>query len=130
MQLVGARVLVVEDDDALRGMLDDALTTAGFRVRVAAHGAEALRLLQHEIPNVIVLDLMLPWVNGIEVLATLRQQPHLVNVPVLVLTGTMTTAVDLRGFDPLLVMRKPVDVEALAPTIHTLLNRSAAPDHH
>ena len=122
MPRAGARVLVVEDDDDLRGMLEDTLTDAGFSVRGASHGAEALRLLQHEIPNVIVLDLMLPWVNGIEVLATVRQQPHLLNVPVLVVTGTVTSAFDLRSFGPLRVLRKPLDVEALVPTIHDLLN--------
>jgi CheY-like chemotaxis protein len=79
--------------------------TPGFSVRSTAHGAEALRLLDHETPNLIVLDLMLPWINGVEVLTTVRQQPRLLNVPIIVVTGTATTAFDLRAFVPLRLMR-------------------------
>jgi CheY-like chemotaxis protein len=72
---------------------------------------------------VIVLDLMLPWVNGLEVLATLRQQLHLANVPVLVTTGTATSAFDLRSFAPVHAMHKPLDVPTLVAVAHKLLNR-------
>jgi DNA-binding response OmpR family regulator len=74
-----------------------------------------------ESPDIIVLDLMLPWVNGIEVLATVRQQPRLVGVPVLVTTGTATSAFDLRTFGPLHVMHKPLDVHNLVAVARKLL---------
>jgi CheY-like chemotaxis protein len=128
MQMMGARVLVVEDDDDVRRMLETALIEAGFTVRCAVHGAEALLFLNHEIPNILLLDLMLPLVNGIEVLRTIRRQPHFATLPVVVVTGTATTAFDLQDFGPLRVMRKPIDLDALASTIHQLVRTSAERD--
>ena len=122
---IGTKLLVVEDDDLTRRMLTDLFSDAGFSVRTASHGAEALRIVDKDVPDVIVLDLILPWVNGIEVLVTIRQQPRLLHVPVLVTTGTATTAFDLRSFEPLMLMRKPLDVEALVPAIHKLLSNQA-----
>ena len=122
---IGTKLLVVEDDDPTRRMLTDLFSDAGFSVRTASHGAEALRIVDRDVPDVIVLDLMLPWVNGIEVLVTIRQQPRLLHVPVLVTTGTATTAFDLRKFEPLMLMRKPLDLEALVPAIHKLLSSGA-----
>ena len=117
-------VLVVEDHDDSRRMLEDVLTLAGFRVLAAQNGAEALRSLAQEAPDVIVLDLVLPWINGVEVLSTVRQTPRLTNVPVLVVTATGTTEFDLRSFRPIAVMRKPLNVDAIVPTIHRLLSES------
>jgi DNA-binding response OmpR family regulator len=123
--LTPPHILVVEDDSALREMLVSLFTSEGFSARGASDGAEALRLLSESTPHLIVLDLMLPWVNGLEVLATIRQQLPLANVPVLVITGTATTAFDLRGFGLLRVMRKPLDVDAVLPAVRTLLAMSA-----
>lgn len=123
--LTPTHILVVEDDSALREMLVSLFTSEGFNARGAADGAEALRLISGGAPQLIVLDLMLPEVNGIEVLATVRQQPHLLNVPVLVITGTATSAFDLRGFGLLRVIRKPLDVDAVLPAVRTLLDMSA-----
>jgi len=125
VSLTSAHILVVEDDSALREMLVSLFTAEGFSARGASDGEEALRLLGEGTPHLIVLDLMLPWVNGLEVLATVRQQPHLLNVPVLVITGTATSAFDLRGFGLLRVMRKPLDIDAVIPAIRTLLDVSA-----
>jgi len=119
-------VLIVEDDDALRRLLEHVLVFEGFNVLTAAHGAEALRALDNVVPALVVLDLVMPWVNGIEVLATMRQVPRLKNVPVLVVTGSQTTERDLSAFRPLMIMRKPLNIEAVAPTILQLLAKFAS----
>ena len=103
-------------------MLEDLLVSAAFDVQTASNGAEALRYLRDNVPDLIVLDLMLPWVNGVEVLATIRQQPDLARVPVLVTTATTTTERDLHTFHPLTVMRKPLDLDAIVPAIQRLLS--------
>jgi CheY-like chemotaxis protein len=118
-------VLVVEDNQDARGLMVDALMLAGFEVRAAAHGAEALRMLDRYAPDVIVLDLVLPWVNGLEVLSTLRQKPELRHIPVLVTTGTATSEFDLQVFHPVKVMRKPVSFELLVPAIRRLVGAGA-----
>jgi CheY-like chemotaxis protein len=107
-------------------MLEDMLTQAGFRVLTATDGAEALRLLASERPDLIVLDLILPWVNGVEVLRTVRDHPQLRIVPVLVVTGTQTSEFELRTFRPVRVLRKPLNVDAVVPTIQQMLSQPSA----
>lgn len=121
MSLVGARALIVEDDGALRDALERVFSLEGVSVRTAAEGHHALKLLQEETPDLILLDLMLPWVNGIQVLAAVRQNPRLVSVPVIVTTGTATSAFDLRGFGPLYVVHKPLDMDVLVQVAGKLL---------
>lgn len=67
------KVLVIEDDDGIAKMLGIALSAAGFEVRRAATGAEALRLLEEESPQAVILDLVLPDGLGGAVLQCLRQ---------------------------------------------------------
>lgn len=121
VSLNGSSVLIVEDDDGLRELVERIFIEEGFHVRVASEGAEALRLVHETLPDLIVLDLMLPLVNGIEVLAMVRHQPHLANVPVVVITGTATSAFDLRSFAPVHVIHKPLDVHHLAAIARKLL---------
>ena len=125
MSLNALRVFVVEDDDDARKLVEDLLISEGFEVVTAANGAEALRLLKTMTPDLIVLDLLLPWVNGVEVLSTLRQSPLLTRVPVLVTTGSSTQEADLAPFAPLVVLRKPLETEAVVKAVHTLLGKSA-----
>jgi len=115
-------VLVVEDHDDTRSAIAHILGAGGFDVRTAAHGAEALRSIDRDgMPHVIVLDLMLPWVNGIEVLATIREHERGRRVPVLVTTASGTTEFDLRAYRPLKLLRKPLDFTSLPTTIQALL---------
>jgi DNA-binding response OmpR family regulator len=120
-----ATVLVVEDHDDLRRMVEDLLISAGFDVYGVSNGAAALRYLRDSKPDAIVLDLMLPWVNGLEVLGTIREQPALSKLPVLVITATATTEYELQAFQPLAVLRKPLDVEAIVPLLDRLLTKPA-----
>lgn len=126
MSTLAATVLVVEDDDALRRLFEQVLVFDGFKVLAASHGAEALRILNSVTPALIVLDLVLPWVNGLEVLATVRATPRLKNVPVLVVTGTPTKERDIGDRGPLTILRKPVNVEALTPMVQALLARTSS----
>src|ERR1051326_3878602 len=109
------------NDHDLRRLIEHTLVFDGFKVVGAAHGAEALALMNADTPGLVVLDLVLPWVNGIEVLTTMRQTEGLRRVPVLVVTGTPTHAHDLRHLQPLMLLHKPFNVEALAPIVHQLL---------
>ena len=122
MSLTGARVLIVEDDDGIRDLFERAFSREGFAVRAVSGGDEALHLMTLERPQLIVLDLMMPFVNGIQVLAAMRQQPSLATVPVLVATGTVTSAYDLRDFGPLRVMRKPCELFRLVRAAREMLD--------
>jgi DNA-binding response OmpR family regulator len=124
---LAATVLVVEDDDDCRRLIELALVFDGYRVVGAANGADALRVMNTTPPALVVLDLVLPWVNGIEVLTTMRENARLSAVPVLVVTGTPTQTHELRHLRPVTVLHKPFNIEALAPMAHHLIAATSAP---
>ena len=81
-------VLVVEDDDDLRRLYRDVLRLAGFRVTEARSGYEALKLLESELPDVIVLDLVMPGLDGLTVRRELAHRPETQNIPIVIVTGS------------------------------------------
>ena len=86
-----ADVLVVEDDDVIRGMLVFLLEGDGHTVEQAADGAEALDVLRRRTPDCIVLDLMMPGVDGLTVLRTRQQEGFAAEARVVVLTARSGT---------------------------------------
>lgn len=87
-------ILVVDDEPDIRNILEQAITDAGYTVRTAAGGQEALRLIEQAQPGVILLDLMMPDMDGFEVLQRIRANPLTPNIPVVVLTAKILTAQD------------------------------------
>jgi CheY-like chemotaxis protein len=81
------RILVVEDNDALRENLAEALVLEGYDVRVAANGLEALQRLEQEAVAAVLLDLVMPGMDGRELLRRLRDDPRFVGLRVIVTTG-------------------------------------------
>ncbi len=81
------RVLIVEDEPDQQELLRYNLTRDGFDVSCAGTGSQALALLEAETPDVIVLDLMLPGVDGLEVCRTIRRRPQTQHVPIVMLTA-------------------------------------------
>jgi DNA-binding response OmpR family regulator len=110
-------LLVVEDEANSRELIAQFLTKKGYRVRTAADGAQAFRAVQEEPPQLIVLDLYMPEMNGVEVLRRLRAQGFRGNI--IVLTGSqdedlLRQALELGSVD---VLNKPVEVERLGLAI-------------
>jgi len=79
-------ILVVEDEQALQEALKLKLGKAGFEVFTASSGEEALNVLKTLRPTLISLDLLLPKMNGLEVLRKIRENPELANLPVVVVS--------------------------------------------
>ena len=92
----GRRILLVEDDATIRGGLRDALRSEGYEVLLAADGRQGLEAGLREDPDLILLDLMLPGMDGYEVLARLRKDA--VETPVLVLTARGLEEDRVKGF--------------------------------
>lgn len=116
-------VLIVDDEAACRETLEALLTNQGMRLLFAAHGREALQIARAEPPDVILLDVMMPDMDGFAVCAKLRADPVLAGVPILLVTALDDRQSRLRGIengaDDFIV--KPYDRIELRARIQTLL---------
>lgn len=84
---MNARILVVDDEPDISALVAYHLAREAYRVRTAADGVEALRAVDTEAPDLIVLDLMLPGMSGLDVLRELRHRPECEAIPVILLTA-------------------------------------------
>ncbi|HVF75649.1 MAG TPA: response regulator transcription factor [Acidimicrobiales bacterium] len=120
---MAARVLVVDDEDNITFLLDTALRHFGFEVRVASDGRGALKEVAQFAPDVLLLDVMLPDLDGFEILRRLRLDG--VQVPVLFLTARDAVDDKVRGLtlggDD--YVTKPFSLEEVVARIHVLLRR-------
>ena len=117
------RILIVDDDDPIRALLVTVLRRRSFRVDAARNGVEALELLEKCRYALVVLDLMMPRMNGYEVLEHLKGLPPATRPLVLVLTAGL----EHRKFDTKLVVgtiHKPFDIELLVDTVGGCLTAS------
>lgn len=121
------RILVVEDDLELRRLLSVQLGLAGHEVSVAEDGVAALAAVEAEHPELLVLDVMMPRMNGWEVLAALRSRPEYSDLPVVVLTARATQEDRERSYElgASFVMGKPYDGEHLLTAIDALAASTA-----
>jgi CheY-like chemotaxis protein len=111
------RILVVEDNEDARVVLADTLRAEGYEVLEAPGGREALEILEHVEPCVVLLDLMMPGMSGEEVLDTLRRSGRLEKLRVVVLTG-LERGVDVAG--AYLVLPKPIGLHQLVSHMEQL----------
>jgi two-component system response regulator MprA len=118
------RVLVVEDDGAIREALRRALTLGGYEVTSAADGERALEQIVRSVPDVVVLDIGMPGIDGLEVCRQVRRLGN--RVPILVLTARDGVAERIGGLDVGAddYMTKPFDVGELKARLRALLRRA------
>ncbi len=118
-------VLVVEDEDALATLLHYNLEKEGYRVSLAADGEEALTQIDEQLPDLIVLDWMLPKVSGIEVCRRLRGRAETRNVPIIMLTARGEETDRIRGLDTGAddYIVKPFSMVELTARIRAVLRR-------
>jgi len=94
-----SRILVVEDEPDIAALIAYQLTREGFRVETAGTGPEALQSVARDIPDLVVLDRMLPGVSGDEILQRLKDEPGTSSIPVLVLTAKREQEDRIKGFE-------------------------------
>jgi DNA-binding response OmpR family regulator len=122
------RVLVIEDDPAVRHILRVVLEQAGHEVIDADDGSRGLALAQRRSPGVIILDVMMPFMDGFAVLEALREDERTVSIPVLMLSAMQHEPVEEQCYrlGAKAYIRKPFDQGMLLGTIEELL--SAPPE--
>jgi len=123
----GARILVADDDPLLRRLAVRVLTRAGHTVEAAHDGLEALRIIQNQPFDLLVLDLDMPGMGGLELLQSLRHQGIASRIPVLILTATGDEHTAQAGFATGAndYLTKPFAIPQLLARVHACLTRTA-----
>lgn len=120
----GTRILVVEDDPAITSFVEPELTRRNLTVRCAFDGQEALEQVEEFRPELVVLDIMLPKLDGVGVLRRIRSSGN--RVPVIMLTARDTTLDKVHSLDHGAddYLTKPFDIEELTARIRALVRRT------
>jgi two-component system, cell cycle response regulator DivK len=118
-------ILIIEDNDNSRKLLRDVLQVKGYETIESETGEEGLRLAMQRRPALILMDIQLPGISGIEALQALRADPQTRDTPVIAVTASVMHnqqgAITNAGFDAL--ERKPISVSSLLVKIRELLER-------
>lgn len=121
-------ILIVEDDANSRKLLRDALQVTGYATLEALSGEQALHLVSEQVPALVLMDIQLPGINGVEALRRLRADPATRAIPVIAVTASVMNAqraeFEEAGFDGLEF--KPVSVAGLLRKMRVLLDDAAA----
>ena len=113
----GRRVLVVDDDEIIRGFVSEALQDEGYEIRTAANGRHALDVLREWKPNLIVLNLMMPEMDGWTFRAEQRKLPEAADVPVVVLSAVRDLRAQAAALGAASVLGKPFELDDLLQTV-------------
>lgn len=115
------QVLVVEDDAALREALEETLQEAGYTVRVAGDGAEAMLILEQAVPSLVISDVQMSPVDGLELLASLREQHPEIPVVLMTAYGSIAQAVSAMQRGAMDYLAKPFEAGALIEMVERYL---------
>jgi DNA-binding response OmpR family regulator len=121
-------VLVADDEEDIRALVAFRLKRAGYEVITAADGEEALLLATTRLPDLAVLDMMMPKATGLEVTRSMREQATTKDIPVILLTARAQEADVSRGFEAGAddYVKKPFSPQDLQTRVQALLERAAA----
>jgi CheY-like chemotaxis protein len=116
------RVLVVEDERTIRRSIAGYLGDAGYTVDEASNGAEGLARMEVAIPDVVVLDLLMPVMGGRTFIQSCREQPRLATVPVILLSAAHDLTQATEQLQPRASLAKPTDLDVLLAIVDRVTN--------
>lgn len=123
---MAARILVVDDEPNLLRVVEYSLTAAGFEVVLAQNGNEALAMVKNERPDLVILDVMLPELSGIEACKLLRSRSATADLPIIMLSARAQVADMVTGLESGAdeYVTKPVDLQEMVARVRALLSRT------
>jgi len=117
-----ATILVVDDEESIRSLLNQELSDAGYLIEQANNGKEALEKIRNNRPDLIILDVMMPEMNGFDVAAILKNDPQTMDIPIIILSIVQDKSRGYRiGVDRYLT--KPIDTAQLFSEVGALLEQ-------
>lgn len=125
---MSAQLLLVDDEPGLREAVKDYLQESGFIVQVASNAREGWELMQHNTPDLVISDIMMPQVDGYQFLKQLREDPRFQALPVVFLTAKGMTGDRIQGYQAGVdaYLPKPFDPDELIAIVENLLTRRTA----
>ncbi|UCE81641.1 MAG: response regulator [Deltaproteobacteria bacterium] len=118
---MGEKVLVVDDELEIRDLLREVLKQEGYEVLLASAGEEAIELAKRETPHVILLDVRMPGIDGVEVCKRLKTEPKTQYIPIIMITGydeNKIAAIEVGADD---FVNKPIDLVELVVRVKSIL---------
>lgn len=123
--MTGQLVLIVEDNDKNLKLVRDLLQFKGFRTLEATAAEDALVLAREQHPDLILMDIQLPGMDGVEALGHLRREPRTADIPVIAITASVMKEdrerFDAAGFDGLIM--KPIDIKRFPDQVREYCDR-------
>lgn len=120
-----SNILVVDDEPSIRELLRQELSDTGYQVTLAENGKQALQKVREQRPDMIILDVMMPELNGFDLAAILKNDPKTLNIPILILSIVEDQERGYQiGVDRYL--NKPIDTDLLLSEVETLLNNGTS----
>ncbi len=119
-------VLVVDDDPDILEALSEILEAEGFEIRRARNGKEALERLEPQPPNLILLDLMMPVMDGWEFAQRMRQKPAVADIPIIVLSADRNVGSKAADIGAVGHLAKPFELNDLLDMVRRSLNPTVA----
>ena len=123
--MAGELILVVEDNDKNRKLVRDVLTAKGYRLAEAETGEDGVRLAREQGPDLVLMDIQLPGINGIEALRQLRADPATASIPIVAVTASAMTQdrqkILAAGFDA--YQSKPLSIRPFLELVRDVLDR-------
>ena len=117
------RILIVEDQADVAQLIDVVLKGEGYTVAIAKDGAQGLMLARDWKPDLILMDIMLPGVDGGALIARLRQEPETADLPIIAMSASRTLRDRTAELQADALLSKPFDVDALLVQVSFLLSR-------
>lgn len=123
---MGSKILIVDDQAMMLKLMAYPLEQEGYTIVTAMTGVEALQKIQGEQPDLVILDVMLPDTNGIDVCRRIRQVLHLTDLPIIILSGQTELSAKIQGLEAGAdeYVTKPVDPKEMAVRVKSLLART------
>jgi two-component system chemotaxis response regulator CheY len=119
------RVLVVDDEESIRTVVAEALELDGYQVSTATNGAEALQHVRAHRPDAVVLDLMMPVMDGWQFMDAFRRDPVIGRTPVVVMSAYRGLAATAPELGASACIAKPFDLDVLLGAVDRLVRRAA-----
>lgn len=125
---MSARILVVEDQEDVAQLIDVVLEGEGYTVAIAKDGAQGLMLSREWGPDLILMDIMLPGVDGGTLISRLRREPETANLPIIAMSASRTLRDRSTELEADALLPKPFNIDALLVQVQFLLDRGQGED--